>query len=92
MVSASTRKGCYISILNIIQGEVDPTQVNRRGGRGCGISDEVVQRALFILGLHCGSFYSQNRIILQVFPLSQLYYYITFELVLMFHFGNSRLL
>jgi len=27
MVSASTRKGCYISILNIIQGEVDPTQV-----------------------------------------------------------------
>eukprot|EP00954_Amorphochlora_amoebiformis_P025511 1373548-Amorphochlora_amoeboformis.AAC.1 len=28
MVSASTRKGCYISILNIIQGEVDPTQVS----------------------------------------------------------------
>merc|ERR1712233_91451 len=27
MVSCSTRKGCYISILNIIQGEVDPTQV-----------------------------------------------------------------
>lgn len=27
MVSASTRKGCYISILNIIQGEVDATQV-----------------------------------------------------------------
>jgi tubulin gamma len=27
MVSASTRKGCYISILNIIQGAVDPTQV-----------------------------------------------------------------
>ena len=27
MVSASTRTGCYISILNIIQGEVDPTQV-----------------------------------------------------------------
>ncbi|CAM9547651.1 unnamed protein product, partial [Sphacelaria rigidula] len=26
MVSASTKKGCYISILNIIQGEVDPTQ------------------------------------------------------------------
>eukprot|EP01027_Heterolobosea_sp_BB2_P013002 GEZU01018794.1.p1 GENE.GEZU01018794.1~~GEZU01018794.1.p1 ORF type:complete len:401 (+),score=46.47 GEZU01018794.1:39-1205(+) len=29
MVSCSTRKGCYISILNIIQGEVDPTQVHR---------------------------------------------------------------
>ncbi len=29
MVSASTRKGCYISILNIIQGEVDPTQVHK---------------------------------------------------------------
>lgn len=28
MVSASTKKGCYISILNIIQGEVDPTQVS----------------------------------------------------------------
>ncbi len=27
MVSVPTRKGCYISILNIIQGEVDPTQV-----------------------------------------------------------------
>ena len=27
MVSANTRKGCYISILNIIQGGVDPTQV-----------------------------------------------------------------
>ena len=27
MVSASTRKGAYISILNIIQGEVDATQV-----------------------------------------------------------------
>ena len=27
MVSATTRKGCYISILNIIQGAVDPTQV-----------------------------------------------------------------
>ena len=26
-VSCPTRKGCYISILNIIQGEVDPTQV-----------------------------------------------------------------
>ncbi|CAN0173588.1 unnamed protein product [Pylaiella littoralis] len=26
MVSASTKKGCYISILNIIQGDVDPTQ------------------------------------------------------------------
>jgi len=29
MVSASTRKGCYISILNIIQGAVDPTQVHK---------------------------------------------------------------
>lgn len=29
MVSASTRKGCYISVLNIIQGEVDPTQVHK---------------------------------------------------------------
>lgn len=28
MVSASTRTGCYISILNIIQGAVDPTQVH----------------------------------------------------------------
>lgn len=28
MVSASTKKGCYISILNIIQGDVDPTQVS----------------------------------------------------------------
>lgn len=29
MVSSSTRKGCYISILNIIQGEVDPNQVHK---------------------------------------------------------------
>ena len=29
MVSTSTRKGCYISILNIIQGDVDPTQVHK---------------------------------------------------------------
>ena len=29
MVSASTRRGCYISILNIIQGSVDPTQVHK---------------------------------------------------------------
>lgn len=29
MVSCSTRRGCYISILNIIQGEVDPTQVHK---------------------------------------------------------------
>jgi tubulin gamma len=29
MVSVPTRKGCYISILNIIQGEVDPTQVHK---------------------------------------------------------------
>lgn len=29
MVSASTRKGCYISILNLIQGEVDATQIHK---------------------------------------------------------------
>ncbi|KAJ1633494.1 tubulin gamma-1 chain protein [Pavlovales sp. CCMP2436] len=29
MVSCSTRKGCYISILDIIQGEVDPSQVHK---------------------------------------------------------------
>eukprot|EP00906_Rhabdomonas_costata_P012985 RCo018659 len=29
MVSASTRKGCYISVLNIIQGDVDPAQVHK---------------------------------------------------------------
>jgi tubulin gamma len=29
MVSASTRKGCYISILNIIQGDVDAGQVHK---------------------------------------------------------------
>jgi tubulin gamma len=29
MVSASTRKGAYISILNIIQGEVDATQIHK---------------------------------------------------------------
>jgi len=29
MVSCSTRRGVYISILNIIQGEVDPTQVHK---------------------------------------------------------------
>lgn len=29
MVSCSTRKGVYISILNVIQGEVDPTQVHK---------------------------------------------------------------
>ena len=31
MVSCSTRKdrGCYISILDIIQGDVDPTQARR---------------------------------------------------------------
>lgn len=27
LVSSQMRKGCYISVLNIIQGEVDPTQV-----------------------------------------------------------------
>jgi tubulin gamma len=35
MVSAPIQKtGCYMSILNIIQGEVDPTQVRLRGERG----------------------------------------------------------
>ena len=29
MVSASTKRGCYVSILSIIQGEVDPTQVHK---------------------------------------------------------------
>ena len=29
MVSASTRKGKYMSILNIIQGEVDATQIHK---------------------------------------------------------------
>lgn len=29
MVSCSTRRGVYISILNVIQGEVDPTQVHK---------------------------------------------------------------
>merc|ERR550537_1749096 len=29
MVSCSTRRGVYISILNIIQGEVDPSQVHK---------------------------------------------------------------
>jgi tubulin gamma len=29
MVSAPTKKGLYISILNIIQGDVDPSQVHR---------------------------------------------------------------
>eukprot|EP00938_MAST-03A_sp_MAST-3A-sp1_P003615 g3615.t1 len=29
MVSTSTRKGCYISVLNVIQGAVDPTQVHK---------------------------------------------------------------
>ena len=29
MVSTSTRTGCYISILNIIQGDVDPTTVHK---------------------------------------------------------------
>eukprot|EP01102_Stenamoeba_stenopodia_P000111 TRINITY_DN10083_c0_g1_i2.p1 TRINITY_DN10083_c0_g1~~TRINITY_DN10083_c0_g1_i2.p1 ORF type:complete len:455 (-),score=87.75 TRINITY_DN10083_c0_g1_i2:132-1496(-) len=29
MVSANTRQGCYMSILNIIQGDVDPTQVHK---------------------------------------------------------------
>jgi len=28
MVSADTRKGCYLSLLNIIQGDVDPLQVH----------------------------------------------------------------
>nr|AAY17321.1 gamma tubulin [Naegleria gruberi] len=29
MVSSNIKKGCYVSILNIIQGEVDPTQVHK---------------------------------------------------------------
>jgi len=29
MVNAPIRRGCYLSILNIIQGEVDPTQVHK---------------------------------------------------------------
>eukprot|EP00632_Arachnochrysis_sp_CCMP2950_P015598 CAMPEP_0185699130 /NCGR_PEP_ID=MMETSP1164-20130828/6743_1 /TAXON_ID=1104430 /ORGANISM="Chrysoreinhardia sp, Strain CCMP2950" /LENGTH=186 /DNA_ID=CAMNT_0028366063 /DNA_START=45 /DNA_END=605 /DNA_ORIENTATION=- len=29
MVSANTRRGCYLSLLNIIQGDVDPTQVHK---------------------------------------------------------------
>lgn len=29
MVSTSTKKGCYVSILNIIQGDVDPTHVHK---------------------------------------------------------------
>uniref|UniRef100_A0A7S2JP68 Tubulin gamma chain n=1 Tax=Cyanoptyche gloeocystis TaxID=77922 RepID=A0A7S2JP68_9EUKA len=29
MVSCPTRKGCYMSILNIIQGDVDPSQVHK---------------------------------------------------------------
>jgi tubulin gamma len=29
MVSVPTRKGCYMSILNIIQGDVDPTHVHK---------------------------------------------------------------
>ena len=29
MVHANTKRGCYMSILNIIQGDVDPTQVHK---------------------------------------------------------------
>ena len=29
MVSSDTRKGCYISLLNVIQGEVDPSEVHK---------------------------------------------------------------
>ncbi len=29
VVHANTKRGCYMSILNIIQGEVDPTQVHK---------------------------------------------------------------
>ncbi|KAH8082109.1 hypothetical protein JL720_8635 [Aureococcus anophagefferens] len=29
MVSANPRRGCYLSLLNIIQGDVDPTQVHK---------------------------------------------------------------
>jgi tubulin gamma len=35
MLSSSTRKGCYISILNIIQGDVDPTSVHKSLQRKC---------------------------------------------------------
>ena len=31
MVHANTKRGCYMSILNIIQGDVDPTQVRAAG-------------------------------------------------------------
>ena len=39
MVSAPLRRGCYMSILNIIQGDVDPTQVRlaRAGGGGAAL-------------------------------------------------------
>lgn len=30
LMSAPTKRGCYISLLNIIQGEVDPSEVKRR--------------------------------------------------------------
>jgi tubulin gamma len=29
MVSTNTRRGCYLSILNVIQGDVDPSEVHR---------------------------------------------------------------
>jgi tubulin gamma len=29
MVSSDTRRGCYLSILNVIQGDVDPSEVHR---------------------------------------------------------------
>jgi len=29
LTSANTRKGCYISMLNILQGEVNPTEVHK---------------------------------------------------------------
>lgn len=43
MVSASTKQGCYVSILNIIQGEVDPTQASTSGCIGTNV--EVRERS-----------------------------------------------
>lgn len=50
MVSASTKKGCYISILNIIQGEVDPTQV-RCGAVRC--AGTLVRRGVSAFRPYC---------------------------------------
>ena len=43
MVSTSTKRGCYMSILNIVQGDVDPTQVN--------IWQNARNQMLFMIGL-----------------------------------------